>query len=62
MSTPEKAADIGAASSVFLWLTAHALEWIPILQAISLFVAIIAGVLASAFHVKKLIAWVRGRE
>jgi hypothetical protein len=54
VNTPERLADAGAASSFFLWITSHALQWMPILQALSLIVAIIAGILAAAFHIKKL--------
>jgi hypothetical protein len=54
VNTPERLADAGAASSFFLWITSHALQWMPILQALSLIDAIIAGILAAAFHIKKL--------
>lgn len=54
MNSPERLADVGAASSGFLWLTSHILQWMPVLQALSLIVAIIAGILAAVFHIKKL--------
>ena len=50
----ERLADTGAAASIFLWLTSRALEWMPILQAISLIVAITAGALAAMYHARKL--------
>lgn len=55
MNDPERLADAGAATSVFLWLTSHALQWTPILQAVSLLVAIVAGMLAAIWHLKKLL-------
>lgn len=58
MNSTERIADAGALSSIFIWLTSHALEWMPILQAASLMVAIVAGSLAALFHLKKLL----GRE
>ena len=51
----EKLADTSAAASFFLWLTSHALEWMPVLQAASLVVAIIAGLFAAAYHLKRLL-------
>jgi hypothetical protein len=50
----ERLADAGAAASLGLWLTSLALEWIPVLQALSLIVAIVAGILAGAYHLKRL--------
>jgi hypothetical protein len=46
-------ADAGAASSIFLWFTSHALEWMPILQALSLLVAIAAGCAAAYYHISR---------
>lgn len=47
-------ADISAGGSLFLWATSHALQWMPVLQAVSLFVAIVAGVFAICVHLKRL--------
>lgn len=55
MNSSERIADAGALSSIFIWLTSHALQWMPILQAASLLVAIVAGTLAAIFHLKKLL-------
>lgn len=55
MNSAERIADAGAVSSIFLWFTSHALQWMPILQAVSFIVAIIAGSLAAIFHMKKLL-------
>lgn len=51
----EKIADAGACTSILLCVSAKALEWMPILQALSLFVAIVAGVFAICVHLKKLL-------
>lgn len=50
----ELLADAGAASSIFLWLVSHALEWLPIVQFLSLTVSIIAGTFAALYHLGKL--------
>lgn len=59
MNSAERVADAGAVSSIFIWLTSHALQWMPILQAVSLMVAIVAGTFAIVFHIIKL--WERFR-
>ncbi len=54
MNAPERMADIGAGSSFFIWFTARALEWQPILQATAFIVSIIAGTLAAILYLRRL--------
>ncbi len=53
MNDPTKAADTAAIGSWLLWLSSYALQWIPILQALSLIVAIIAGGCAAYYHLTR---------
>lgn len=54
MNSPERIADAGMFTSFFFWLVGRALEWMPILQAASFIVAIVAGTLAVTVHLVKL--------
>lgn len=49
----ERMADAGAVASGFLWLTSVALKWMPILQALSFIVAIVAGICAIYYHLTR---------
>jgi len=45
-----KLADVAAATSGLVWLSAKASEWAPILQDISFLIASVAGVVAIFYH------------
>jgi len=62
MHNSERVADVGFLSSIFLWVTSHMLDWVPILQVVSLAVAIIAGSLAAVVHGFKIWDRIRGRR
>lgn len=52
--TPERLADAGAAGSVLAWLSSLAVQTLPIVQWLAGVVAIIAGLCAAYYHVKKV--------
>ena len=51
--TSERIADAGAAGSVLAWLSSLAVQTLPIVQWLAGVVAIIAGICAAYYHVKK---------
>lgn len=62
MSDPGKVADASFLSAVAALFSAHALEWIPVLQWAALIVSICCGVLAGLVHGFKLWDRLRGRK
>jgi len=53
MTHQERAADAAVASGWLLWLTSHALQWMPVLQFISLLAAIAASIAATIYYTKR---------
>lgn len=49
----ERVADVGAATSIVGWLASLAAQALPIVQFVAGCVAIIAGLAATYYHVKK---------
>ena len=55
MDAPEKLADTAAATSISMWIISHALEWMPVLQAVSLAIGIIAGILGAVVYMIRIV-------
>lgn len=49
----ERLADMGAAGSILAWLSSVAVQTLPIVQWIAGIVAILAGLCAAYYHLKK---------
>jgi hypothetical protein len=49
----ERLADIGAASSILAWVASIAAQTLPIVQWLAGVVAIVAGICAAVYHIKK---------
>lgn len=49
----ERAADAAAAGGWVLWITSHALQWMPVLQFLSLLAAIAASIAATIYYTKR---------
>ena len=46
----ERLADAAAVGAWTLWLSSHALAWMPVLQFVSLLAAIVASVTATIYY------------
>jgi len=53
MTSSERAADAATAGGWILWLSSHALQWMPVVQFLSLLAAIAASIAATIFYIKK---------
>jgi len=49
----ERLADAAAVGAWTLWLSSHALAWMPVLQAFSLVVSIVASLTAIAYYSRR---------
>lgn len=50
----ERAADAAAASGWIFWLASHALDWTPVLHALSLAVSILASIAALIYYISRI--------
>jgi hypothetical protein len=53
MNDHERFADAAAASGWVLWFTSHALQWMPVVQFVSLLAAMAASIAATLYYIKK---------
>ena len=53
MSDHERAADAAAATGWVLWITSHAMTWMPVVQFVSLLAAIAASIAATVYYVRR---------
>lgn len=53
MNHQERMADAAAASGWVLWITSHAMQWMPVVQFVSLLAAIAASIAATLYYIKK---------
>ncbi len=56
------ATDASAATSLLVWLTSHALEWMPVLQWLSLCIVIITGTCSAVSYLVRFIRWIQQRR
>lgn len=53
MTHEDRVADAAAAGGWVLWATSHALQWMPVVQFISLLAAIAASIAATIYYLKR---------
>lgn len=54
MTGQEKFADTATATGWTMFLVSHALEWVPVLQFVSLLVSIVASIAAIVYYVRRI--------
>jgi hypothetical protein len=53
MTHEERAADAAVAGGWVLWISSHAMQWMPVVQFISLLAAIAASIAATIYYLKR---------